>query len=54
MDFRKLFGLCRHDWEEIERGSIYNTYGDGPRVRAGVYFIYKCQHCPKVKKVETR
>lgn len=46
---RKFFGLCEHNWVEVERGNIIRAIS---RQRVGLYYTYRCSKCKKLK--ETR
>lgn len=58
--FRKLLGLCSHEWETVESGDLHRAYDIGtwavgdaePRkVCVGRWHTLRCKKCGELKNV---
>lgn len=48
--FRKLLGLCIHEWTIIDKKAIYGDgFGFMNEYRTGTQYTLQCKHCGKIK-----
>jgi hypothetical protein len=51
--FRKLFGLCQHQWDIHQKIDVYgmlNEYGQETKIPIRFDYILRCKHCGDMKK----
>ena len=45
--------FCNHEWELLEKINIYDYNHTGERVDVGTRWIYRCEKCGYVNKVNS-
>lgn len=45
--------FCKHDWELIESGIVYDFYDIREQLPLGNRYVYICKNCKKKKIVNT-
>jgi hypothetical protein len=50
--FRKLFGLCQHQWDIHQKINVYGLEDNGKETSSPIRFDYilRCKHCGDMKK----
>lgn len=45
--------FCKHDWELIESGTVYDFYDIKKQLPLGSKYVFVCRNCKRKKIVKT-